>query len=295
MKQETIIPAFPEHAQSDGGVGRIQTALRKAREEFGPAPASEEFGSVPVAEKVAPLPPRDRFPTSLWSTLPICEPDARQLNRNRIVTTTRSDPAYVAFDMLRTKVLQLLRQNKWDTVLITSPTPQCGKTLVSLNLAFSLANQKDCRTLLVDLDLHRPQIGALLGVRDAPPLEDFLAKRIGAEQAFRRYGENIAIAPNGRPVTLAAELLQSPGATRAVRSLKPKLAPDVVIFDLPRMLANDDVAAFLPNVDCAILVVAAEQTTRAEVDLCERELSQKTNLLGVVLNKCRYAPEKYGY
>lgn len=80
-----------------------------------------------------------------------------------------------------------------------------------------------------------------------------------------------------------------------MRSLKPKLAPDVVIFDLPPMLANDDVAAFLPNVDCAILVVAAEQTTRAEVDLCERELSQKTNLLGVVLNKCRYAPEKYGY
>lgn len=294
MKQETV-PVFPEHMPSDGGVGRIQTALRKAREEFGAAPLGEDAGPAPAVENVAPLPPRDRFPTSPWSALPTGELDARELNRNRIVTTTRSDPAYVAFDMLRTKVLQLLRQNKWNSILITSPTPQCGKTLVSLNLAFSLANQKDCRTVLVDLDLHRPQIGALLGIGDAPALEDFLTERMGAEQAFRRYGENIAIAPNGRPVTMAAELLQSPGATRAVRSLKPKLAPDVAIFDLPPMLANDDVAAFLPNVDCAILVVAAEQTTRAEVDLCERELSQKTNVLGVVLNKCRYAPEKYGY
>ena len=61
------------------------------------------------------------------------------------------------------------------------------------------------------------------------------------------------------------------------------------------MLSSDDVMAFVPNVDCAILVVAAESTTLREADICERDLAEKTNVLGVVLNKCRYTPDKYGY
>ena len=69
----------------------------------------------------------------------------------------------------------------------------------------------------------------------------------------------------------------------------------MVVFDLPPMLASDDVMAFVPNVDCAILVVAAESTTPREADVCERDLSEKTNVVGVVLNKCRYTPDKYGY
>lgn len=270
----------------DSGIGRIQTALRKAREEFGPQSVAED-------QVTALPPPAPRG--ARWAALPKCMPDPDMLDKSRVVTANRTDPSHIAFDMLRTKVLQLLRQNKWTSIVVTSPTPQCGKTLVSLNLAFSLANQKDCRTVLVDMDLQRPQIGRLLGARNPAALEDFLNERIGIEDAFRRYGENIAIAANGRPVSHGAELLQSPVAGNALRSLKQKLMPDVVIFDMPPMLVNDNVTAFLPNVDCAILVVAAEQTTRAEADLCERELSQRTNVLGVVLNKCRYAPEKYGY
>lgn len=233
--------------------------------------------------------------SSGWADLSACLPAPWLLDRNRIVTANRSDPAHIAFDMLRTRVRQQMKENNWKSVLITSPTAGCGKTVVSLNLAFSMANQKDCRTVLVDLDMHRPQVGTLLGATSAPPLEDFLNERIDVEGAFKRYGRNIAIACNGRPLNFASELLQSPGAIKVLRNLRQKLAPDVLIFDMPPMLANDDVAAFLPNVDCAILVVAAEQTTLAEVDLCERELAEKTNLLGVVLNKCRYAPEKYGY
>ena len=60
-------------------------------------------------------------------------------------------------------------------------------------------------------------------------------------------------------------------------------------------VAFDDVLAFLPNVDCALLVLAAEESPVAEADICEYELAQRTNVLGTVLNKCRYAQEKYGY
>jgi Mrp family chromosome partitioning ATPase len=234
-------------------------------------------------------------PASIWAGLPTGRPDPWRVEQGRLVTVGRSNPAHVAFDILRTRVLHLMRENDWTSLMITSPTARCGKTVVGLNLAFSLANQKDCRTALVDLDLRRPQVAEVLGVKSPPSMEEFLKGNVGVESMFSRYGENLAVASNNRPVRMASELLQSPEAAQAVSTVRQKLAADIVIFDLPPMLANDDVMGFLPNVDCAILVVAAEESTVSEVDLCERELSEKTNLLGTVLNKCRYAPEKYGY
>ena len=98
-----------------------------------------------------------------------------------------------------------------------------------------------------------------------------------------------------RPFAWRRELLQNAEAAKALKGLKQKLDPDFIVLDLPPMLSTDDVMAVLPNVDCVILVAAAEATTRSEIDMCELELSQKSNVLGVVLNKCRYSPEKYGY
>jgi len=68
-----------------------------------------------------------------------------------------------------------------------------------------------------------------------------------------------------------------------------------VIFDLPPMLAGDDVMAFAGQLDCVLLLAAAETTKAKEVDVCERNLASQTNVLGVVLNKCRYMDDVEGY
>ena len=70
-----------------------------------------------------------------------------------------------------------------------------------------------------------------------------------------------------------------------------------MIFDMPPMQAGDDVMAFASRVDCVLLVAAAEETTIKQVDLCERNLATQTNVLGVILNKCRYMGDEdsYGY
>lgn len=230
-----------------------------------------------------------------WLSLPELRVERGLFARNRLVAADRVDPAHSAFDMLRTKLMQRLRQNNWKSVAITSPTPACGKTFVSLNLAFSLAHQKDCRTALVDLDLRRPQVAKALGIKDAAPMEAFLKGDSAIRDTFRRYGENLAIAANKHPVEFAAELLQSTEAKEQLQSLHQTMTPDVLLFDLPPMLSNDDVLAFLPNVDCVVLVAAAEHSTLNEVDICEQELAANTNVVGVVLNKCRYTLGKYGY
>ena len=223
----------------------------------------------------------------------VVPPDA--IDANRLVSLTRTDPAYHAFDVLRTRVIQLMRQNGWKKVAITSPTPECGKTTVSINLAFSLARQGDCRTVLVDFDLRHPRIAKILGISDTPSMEAVLAGRAALTEVARRFGPNLAVAASRHYVDLPAELLQSASSRQFIVDIERKLAPDFMIFDLPPMLSSDDVAAFLPNVDCIILVAAAEQSTRAEIDLCEQQLAAASNLLGVVLNKCHFTPEVYGY
>ena len=76
--------------------------------------------------------------------------------------------------------------------------------------------------------------------------------------------------------------------------IRNELQPDVILLDLPPVLGSDDVLALLPSIDCTLLVVGAGVTTIAQVRRCEQELAGETNLLGIVLNKCRHG-ETSGY
>jgi Mrp family chromosome partitioning ATPase len=80
-----------------------------------------------------------------------------------------------------------------------------------------------------------------------------------------------------------------------VAAIKRAFLPDIVIYDLPPMLQSDDVMAFLPHLDCVLLVAGAEKSRLDEVDKCEKDLADQTNVLGVVLNLCRYMSEEFGY
>jgi Mrp family chromosome partitioning ATPase len=247
--------------------------------------------SVPVLDTVA-QPPHD--PTAAtWAALGRIELKLRRAGWSRIVSVTRSHPAHASFDVLRTKILKLLRQNDWTTLAITSPEAGCGKSVVALNLAFSLANMPDCRTVLLDLDFRRPRIGALLGQKVGSSTAAFLGGSCSIEETFLRYGENLAVGMCRAPVSFPAELLQSQTARAAMTQIKERLQPNVVLLDLPPILGSDDVLSVLPNVDCTLLVVGAGSTTIPQVHSCERELASETNLLGVVLNKCRYDQRSY--
>lgn len=223
-----------------------------------------------------------------WDALPHLTLDPEWAEQNRIVTFNHSDPAHAAFDLLRTRLLRCLQQNGWTSVAITSPSPSCGKSVVALNLAFSLANQTDRRTILMDMNLKQPHLEDLLGSRSEVSMEDFLAGRCPPDDVLRRFGDNLAIGTNSRPVKCSAELLQSRSAAAALQNLRKRMKPDVLLFDLSSMLPNDDVIAFLGNVDCVLMVVAAEQSTLDDLDACERELSEQSNVVGVVLNRCPY-------
>src|SRR3974390_1752623 len=75
-----------------------------------------------------------------------------ELERHRIVAHNAADPRSRAFDMLRTQVLQTMDKQNWRFLAITSPTAGCGKSVVAVNLALSIARQPERSALLIDMD-----------------------------------------------------------------------------------------------------------------------------------------------
>ncbi len=264
---------------------RIRIAIEKAREaRNGVIQARPDVQSAPVAEK-----------PEIWDDLEQFTPSPRKLARNRIISSQQGNAALVHYDMMRTRFQATCKKNGWKTIGVTSPGVGCGKSVTATNLALSLAKQRDSRIVLIDGDMRRPNIGQMLGVTTRKMMASFLSGDGQIQDHFLRIGYTLAIGTNAEPSENASEVLLSDQAGQAMADLMAAMRPDYVLVDLPPMLPTDDVMAFLPKVDAMLLVAAAEDTKLKDVDLCERELGEQSNVMGVILNKCRHLPETQEY
>lgn len=217
---------------------------------------------------------------------------AQRSRLNAILGTEFSSP----FDILRSRVVRQMQEAGWTRMAVTSPTTQCGKSTISLNLALSLARYGQLRIVLMDFDLRRPSIATMLGrQRLAPNITDLLRGGADFGSLAVRYGTNLAICANRTPVTQSAELLHSAATAAVLDRIEAEWQPDIMIFDTPPMRGNDDNQSLLPRVDCALIVAAAGSSTLPQIDRCEQEVGHLTNVLGTVLNKCRYPDNTTGF
>ena len=274
-------------------VERLKHAIEKARaqrrSEPEPAPSQVERGPGEVRQA------RPTQEAQLWASLREVTLRQPHMSERRIVSHDKSDPAHIAFDLLRTRMLKAFRDNGWNRLAITSPRKGCGKTLVAANLALSFARQPDLKTLLVDMDLKAPQLSRVFGVENAAPLAWFLTGQSPIEVALRRYGDNLAIGMNSERVRDSSELIHDDMTSKVLAGAVARLKPDIAIFDMPPVLVSDDVIAFLSHVDCVLLVAAAGETPPKEIEDCERMFAGHTNFLGVILNKAENSNLGQGY
>jgi Mrp family chromosome partitioning ATPase len=266
---------------------KLEAALAKAREMRRAALGAPEV----VREKVATGAAQN---AGVWTSLPEAELTPAKALRNRITALAGNKDA-TPYDMLRSRTIRLMKEKGWTRLAITSPGAACGKTTVALNLALSLSRQKDLKVMLIDLDLRRPSLNKTIGHAPERSMHEVLDGSAAFEDVAVRMGDNFVLAMNAVPARHPAELLQSAATRETLDSIERRWQPDIMLFDMSPMLASDDNVGFLGNVDCALLVAAAESTTLSNIDLCEKELAQLTNVLGVVLNKCRYQDDTVGY
>lgn len=268
--------------------------------EAGPAEARSEVRSEVRPEATPARPARPAVAPegteAAWLALPELRPRPSSLRRARVLTLEAGAEA-LPFDVLRTRMLLQMKTNGWRRVGITSAAAGAGKSVLALNLAFSLARQPDQRTLLIEADLRRPVLARYMGLKQGQQVAQVLAGTAALRDHAARHGLSLAIATQSRGMKAPAEILQSAACREALDRIEAQYAPTVMLFDLPPLSAGDDVMALAGALDAMLIVAAAEQTTIRQVDQAERELAPQVSVMGVVLTKCRYPGEgaSYGY
>jgi protein-tyrosine kinase len=221
--------------------------------------------------------------------------DHNLMRQRRIVTLHSHDAESGAFRMLRTKILKQMRDNDWNSFAVTAPTQGAGKTTVSVNLAIAMAMDVNQSVLLVDLDLRYPKVHWYFGLENENGLRDYFLSNKPLSEIFVNPGiDRLTILP-GRGQTIgSAEILSGPRMKMLMNDIQKRNQARIVIFDLPPVLATDDVLVTTEYYDAVLLVVEEGKSQPEDVKKTLKLLAGK-KLLGTVLNKSQNPPEHQNY
>jgi protein-tyrosine kinase len=261
----------------------IETALRKIK--------SSEQQARSQASEVAPAPrggrqdPRPEIdPTKVRQYRP-ASLDAAAMELNCIFPQVSDVLALRAYKILRTRLMQRLAANQWTSIGVTSTESGQGKTLTAVNLAIALAQDPSTYVFLVDLDLQRPRVAAVLGMQFERGLGEYLMGEAEIDDITYNPGiDRLAIVPNTRAFEHGSEFLAAPRMAKLHQALSAEIPRRIVIYDMPPLLLSDEVLTFAPQIDGLLLVVSEGQTARGSVERA-KELLADMNLIGVVLNR----------
>ena len=277
---------------------KIKDALAKARVENADTKANfkASLPNVVMQQETKGFPnTENELGRISYLNTPVIKLDSAHLEKNRIVAQSKSDMNSYSFDSLRTQILQKMEENNWRTIAVVSPTPQSGKTLVSINLAISIAHQPQKTAILVDFDLRRPKVASYLGIHTEKSMNEYLQDKAPLKDVMVNPGiDRLVIVPTMKPVLKSAETLSSKKVTDLITELRDRYDSRIVIFDCPPVLNSDDAMVLLPQVDCILLVIANGMSTQSEIEETLHHLP-KDNLLGVVLNKAEVESKTYYY
>jgi len=258
-----------------------------------PEPAPEIQKPLPVLGNLGSSADPQEICYTVTRTLPV---DFEFLKESKIIVGENYPAIAEEYKLLRTHIMQRTKKNNWNNIMFTGPRPDEGKTLTTINIAISIAQEFDQTVLLVDTDLRNPAIHKYFGLPGNRGLVDFLKDgRPIPELLIHPAGiPKLVILPGGKPVNDAAELIKSPQMVDLVHELKHCYHDRYVLFDLPPMLHFADALAFAPLMDGIVLVVESGRTTREDIAQ-SLEMLQTFNLIGFVMNKIKLTSQDYSY
>lgn len=193
--------------------------------------------------------------------------------------------------LLTARQLNKQEPDKARTILVCSAKPGDGKTYCAINLAISMAAERDTRVLLVDADFPKPGIMERLGVADGPGLLDALADpRIDIEKCVVGTDiPNLSLLPAGARTNADVELIASGRTPDLIARLLAADPDRVVIFDSPPALSASPAAVLALHVGQVMLVVRADKTSEGEIRDTVQRL-EGCEHIQLLLNSVAFAP-----
>ncbi len=258
-------------------MGKITNALKKA--------AEERLGRI---ERISKIRERDKM-------------IVRKIGESKVdpnVITYFDSKALISeqYKILRTNLLSLNKGKPPQVIVVTSSIHSEGKTVTSLNLAFSLAESlHKPKVLLVDADLRKGKVAKYLGVDQKCGFSDLLSGKATIEEAvFHLDHENLSFIVSGQVPENPAELLASDKMKDFLSEMRSKY--DFILIDTPPIISVTDSGIVGSQADGVLLVIQAGRTQRGIVKRAEELLYQShTKVLGHVLTNIEYHLPEYIY
>jgi protein-tyrosine kinase len=258
----------------------IESAVRRAKA-AGQTESETSLGRRPAVRR----PPPSEAEVAEARRFQPAQLDTEVMERSGVLQQVSDEAAMRAFKILRTRVLQRLEAQNWQSFAVTAAGAVEGKTLTAINLAISLAQAVNTWVFLVDLDLRRPKMAQYLGMTFSYGMDHYLSGQAELNQIIYETGiPRLAVIPTAQRLSNSSELLVSPRMGDFQHALAAESPRRLIIYDMPPVLMSDDVLAFSPYVDSLLLVVAEAGTRRSALEESREALAER-NLLGVVLNR----------
>jgi polysaccharide biosynthesis transport protein len=173
-------------------------------------------------------------------------------------------------------------------IVVSSPGPGAGKTTVTCNLGAAMA-QIGRRTLLIDADLRRPTLHAILGLSNSRGLSDLLTSSHPVDQrglsGIVRHTDiqGLDLLPCGNTPKDPSHLLYSSRVSELFDRLRQEY--DFVLVDTPPMTLLADARVLGRIASGVVLVIRAGRTSLSQTQFAvQRFMEDGTRVLGTILN-----------
>lgn len=173
-----------------------------------------------------------------------------------------------------------------NMIMVTSVRPNEGKTFNSINLALSIAFEKDKTVLLIDADVIKPSINKVLEFEPVKGIVEYLRGEFDdiGEAILSTNIKNLKIIPAGKPVNLTNELLASDRMRKLTQELSERYSDRVIIFDSPPLLDVTETPIIANLMDQAVIVVEENVTSLSELKSATTDIDPDLPV-GVIINK----------
>lgn len=216
--------------------------------------------------------------------------------RSLVALTEEDEIASEGFRSIRTNIIFSMTGPKGKTLLVSSSSPEEGKTLLAANLAVAMALAGK-ETLLVDGDMRNPRVHDIFELPKSPGLTEVLVGEAPWPSALQMAEdpllEKLKIITSGHKSPNPSELLGSEGFQRFINEARDRF--DFILLDSSPIMMVADSAILAKAADRVVLTVKAGETPREVIRQAIKQLRAiDVKILGVVLNRVEFA-KHYGY
>lgn len=207
---------------------------------------------------------------------------------------TWEGPVMVHFRRLQVTLSKIHKKDMCKVMMFTSATQKEGKSIVALNTALTLCNDKQSKVVFINCDFRKQVANKLLGFNAGKGLTDYLIDKAEFKEiSYNGLMPNFTMIPAGKTISNVCEKLASDKMKQFLSYLKERF--DYVIMDTPPVLAFPDNTIIAPLVDGVIFVVNCKKT-RKKVVKRAIEILHDCKIIGCVMNEGEIAlDEYYGY